>query len=244
MNQSLQDAQLPELEIRVGGLVPMSTADFPGQLAAVVFLQGCPWRCRYCHNPHLIPATAPTGIGWSEVRAFLSRRRKLLDAVVFTGGEPVFQRDLPKAIAEAKKLGFKTGLHTGGGYPSRLETLLPDCDWIGMDIKAPFASYERVTGVPGSGEKARASAMRLIESGIDYEFRTTVHPQLLGEDEIIQMCRELAGLGAKRYVLQEFRAQGCADTELCNDHRENPVVNEAMLSRLRSMLPDLSVRRA
>lgn len=243
MNQPA-NALPPELEIRVGGLVPMSAADFPGQLAAVVFLQGCPWRCRYCHNPHLIPATAPTGMGWNEIRVFLARRRKQLDAVVFTGGEPAFQRDLPKAMAETKGMGFKTGLHTGGGYPSRLEALLPHCDWVGMDIKAPFGRYERITGVPGSGEKALESARRLVESGVDYEFRTTVHPRLLGGNELLEMAQELAGLGAKNYVLQEFRARGCSDAELCNDVAESPVTDDALLLQLRSVLPNVSVRRA
>ena len=79
------------MPLRIGGLTPLSTTDYPGQLAAAVFCQGCPWRCGYCHNPHLIPATVKQGIDWVEVMRFLERRRGLLDAVVFSGGEPTLQ---------------------------------------------------------------------------------------------------------------------------------------------------------
>ena len=84
--------------LQVGGLVPLSTADYPDHLAAVVFCQGCPWRCPYCHNPHLLPRRSDAPIDWADVLAFLERRRGLLEAVVFSGGEPTLQPALADAI--------------------------------------------------------------------------------------------------------------------------------------------------
>jgi pyruvate formate lyase activating enzyme len=205
---------LKPASLQVGGLTPLTTTDFPGLLAAVVFCQGCPWQCGYCHNPHLIPRGGETTRSWEEVMAFLRRRQGLLDAVVFSGGEPTLQSGLADACREVRGLGFKLGLHTAGTYPERLAEILPEFDWVGMDIKAPFSDYERTTGVPGSGERARESLLHLLDSGVDHEIRTTVHPDLSSAEQLTLLAQELAGLGVRRYVLQEFRAQGCADSAL------------------------------
>ncbi len=221
MNASISANLAPNLPhnvlsgVDVGGLTPLSTTDYPGQLAAVVFCQGCPWQCGYCHNPHLIPRDGIGGTTWAEVKAFLLRRQGLLDAVVFSGGEPTLQSGLAEACQEARELGFKVGLHTAGPYPARLAEVLPWLDWVGMDVKAPFADYDCITGVPGSGERARESLSLLLDSGVAHEVRTTVHPDLLCAEQVSDMARELAALGVQRYVLQEFRAQGCADSALC-----------------------------
>lgn len=204
----------PAVLLQVGGLTPLTTTDFPGLLAAVVFCQGCPWQCGYCHNPHLIPRGGEATQGWEEVMAFLKKRQGLLDAVVFSGGEPTLQAGLVPSCRAARELGFKIGLHTAGPYPARLAEVLPELDWVGMDIKAPFADYDRITGVPGSGERARESLMHLLDSGVEHEIRTTVHPALLDARQVAMLARELAALGVRRYILQEFRAQGCADSGL------------------------------
>ncbi|MBP8264734.1 MAG: anaerobic ribonucleoside-triphosphate reductase activating protein, partial [Pseudomonas sp.] len=100
--------------LRVGGFVPLTTLDYPGRLACVLFCQGCAWRCRYCHNPGLIVPRGKDEKPWPEVLDFLRRRQGLLEAVVFSGGEPTLQAALPAAIAEVRELGFKIGLHTAG----------------------------------------------------------------------------------------------------------------------------------
>jgi pyruvate formate lyase activating enzyme len=200
--------------LRIGGLTPLSTSDWPGQLAAVVFCQGCPWRCGYCHNPDLIPAQSASEIAWSDVLAFLRRRQGLLDAVVFSGGEPTLQAALPDAMREVHALGFKIGLHTGGMYPKRLAAVLPLVDWVGMDVKAPFADYARITGVKGSGEPVRESLELLLASGVDNEIRTTVHPALLADAEVVGLAHELAARGVRHYAVQAFRSQGCPNGAL------------------------------
>lgn len=195
-----------------------STLDYPGKFAAVIFCQGCPWRCRYCHNPHLIPARrGEQDITWDEVIDFLRRRQGLLEAVVFSGGEPTAQAALPDAIREVRALGFKIGLHTGGAYPRRLSAVLPLVDWVGFDVKAPFDEYARITGIAGSGAPARQSLDRLLASGIDVEIRTTVHSALLSDAEVLAMTHDLAARGVKRHVIQAFRSEGCTDAGL-NQH--------------------------
>ena len=204
----------------VAGVVPFSTTDFPGKPAAVLFCQGCPWRCRYCHNPHLRPPTAPGEHAeqvWScsKLWQFLRSRQGLLDAVVFSGGEPTLQSNLPQAMQRVRALGFSVGLHTAGCYPRRLQRVLPWVDWVGLDIKAPFDSrYDRIVGRPHAAQRAKESLRHLLQSGVDYQLRTTVHPLLLSKRDIQQLQQDLRQLGATPAVLQPFRAQGCVDKQL------------------------------
>lgn len=200
--------------LRVGGLVPFTATDFPGALAAVVFCQGCPWRCGYCHNPHLIATAHESALAWPDVLAWLSERRGLLDAVVFSGGEPLAQASLTEAMQAVRTLGFAVGLHTGGAYPRRLAQALPCVDWVGFDVKAARDDYASVTGVADSGGPAWTSLEHVIRSGVEFEVRTTVHALLTPADALQRIAHELAACGVRRWVLQRFRAQGCTDALL------------------------------
>lgn len=200
--------------LRVGGFTPLSSTDWPGMLSAVVFCQGCSWRCRYCHNPELIPPQGEHEIPWWAILDFLQRRRGLLDAVVFSGGEPTLQASLLDAMRVVRELGFKIGLHTAGIYPKQLKEVLPLVDWVGLDVKAPFADYARITGVPVSGDRARACLDLVLQSGVEHEIRTTVHPSLLSDADVSAITRDLAGRGMNRHVIQAFRSQGCEDPDL------------------------------
>lgn len=188
--------------LEVGGLVPFTTIDFPGRLAAVVFCQGCPWRCTYCHNQHLQPRGTHTRT-WPQVLQWLASRQGLIDGVVFSGGEPLLQQALPAAIAETRALGFATALHTAGIYPQRLAAVLPLLDWVGFDVKAPFAEYAPIVGC-NSGPAAREALALLLQSGVDYDIRCTVPPQLdAAARERLQ--REVTALGAKPPIWQTCR---------------------------------------
>ncbi len=226
-------------DLVVGGVVPLSTADWPDELAAVVFCQGCPWRCPYCHNPHLQPAEAAAPVPWGEVARFLESRRGVLDGVVFSGGEPTLQAGLPAALREVRSMGFRVGLHTAGCFPGRLAEILPLTDWVGFDIKAPSAAYERLTGVSGSGDRARESLRMVAASGVAWELRTTVHPELLPESDLLVLARELAGCGVERWVLQEFRPAASAPSHLAT--RRAPL-DVGVISRLRAVFPVLVAR--
>lgn len=190
----------------VGGLTPFTTIDFPGRLAAVVFCQGCPWRCGYCHNPHL---HSPQGRErpWSDVLDWLETRQGLLDGVVFSGGEPLLQRGLAAALGEVRTRGFATALHTAGIYPERLAAVLPTLDWVGFDVKGPFEDYRRITGA-GDGETALAALEELLKAGTDHEIRCTVDTGLLDADAIARLARQLAAHGVSRLVLQPCRRNG------------------------------------
>lgn len=229
-------------ELRIGGVAPFSTTDWPGRLAAVLFLQGCPWRCGYCHNPHLQPADGSGGHELVSVLAWLDRRRGLLDAVVFSGGEPTVDAALGSAMREVAARGFAIGLHTGGAYPRRLAEVLPRVGWIGFDAKAPGTDYAKVTGVAGSGAAARASLELVVGSDVDFEVRTTVHPALTPEDALLRLADELASLGVRHWVLQPFRPTGCADEALVAAAPHGARIEAGLLARLRERVPGVEVR--
>jgi pyruvate formate lyase activating enzyme len=175
---------------------------------ATVFLQGCPWSCDYCHNPTLIDPRTPAEVEWSAVLAFLGRRRGLLDGVVFSGGEPTLAAGLPRAVAEVRDLGLAVGLHTAGAFPHRLAAVLPDLDWVGLDIKACSEDYPAVVGRPGSGERAWRSLDLLLASQADHEVRTTIHPGSPAAERLGEIATRLRSLGVRAFVVQEARAQG------------------------------------
>ncbi|PIX96649.1 MAG: anaerobic ribonucleoside-triphosphate reductase activating protein [Hydrogenophilales bacterium CG_4_10_14_3_um_filter_63_21] len=194
--------------LRIGGFTPFTTTDYPGRLAAVVFCQGCPWRCAYCHNPHLLPADGPESHAWPDILRFLEGRRGLLDAVVFSGGEPTLQGGLADTMREAKAMGFLIGLHSAGMYPQRLARVLPLVDWIGLDVKAPSDAYPRITGTPGSGEAVFESLRLIVEAGVDHELRCTWHPAWLSAADLLALSDEIRNAGADRLVIQEHRPAG------------------------------------
>ncbi|WP_369162432.1 anaerobic ribonucleoside-triphosphate reductase activating protein [Candidatus Thiodiazotropha sp. LNASS1] len=196
---------MPGEALRVGGLTPMTTIDFPGHLAAVVFCQGCPMRCHYCQNPELLPRRNDNRPSWKEILEFLSVRIGLLDGVVFSGGEPTLQRSIAQAVRDIKSMGFLVGLHTAGIYPERFEQLLPLIDWVGLDIKALVEDYPALTGARHSGESAWRSARLLAASGVAHEIRTTLFPAIDNPDYRNRLLEELKTLGEINHKWQTYR---------------------------------------
>lgn len=201
------DARKGGRHLLVAGITPFTTIDWPRKLACVAFLAGCPWDCPYCQNPQLRLAAAASQTE-EDLFAFLEKRRGLLDGVVFSGGEPLAQSAIVDAAQTVRELGFAVGLHTCGAYPSRLRVLLPQLDWVGLDIKTPWHAYDRITRREGSGERARESLEILLASGIDFETRTTWHPALLSPADIEAIGRDLAAKGVRSWAIQAYRSQG------------------------------------
>ena len=230
-------------DICVAGITPFTTIDFPGRLAGVFYLQGCPWRCRYCYNAEFWPLP-PAGhrVPTEKILEFLQSRKGRLEAIVFSGGEPTIHERLPVWMRGVKDMGFEIGLHTGGMVPDRLKEVLPFCSWVGLDIKAPFGKYEKVTGKTGSGDGARRSAELVIASGIPYEFRTTFHPEVLSEDEILEMARELVTMGCRHYALQSFRSDHCPDKELRETAVSMAGISADLRQNLKSLFTDFLIR--
>lgn len=229
-------------QLKVGGIASFTTTDYPGKLAAVVFVQGCPWKCAYCHNPHLQARTETSPTPWDEVITMLKRRKGLLDAVVFSGGEPTIDPALEDAIKQVRALGFHIGLHTGGSYPRRLADILPLIDWVGIDIKAPFADYERTTGIAGSGEQALTCAQAVIASGIAHEFRTTIHPDLISDDALLKLAQTLSAMGVGNYALQVFRKTGCDSDALAAVGSDYPP--KELVTKIAGMFERFTLRDA
>ena len=217
--------------LRIGGLVPLTSIDFPGRLAAVLFCQGCPWQCGYCHNPHLIPPQVPPAMAWDDFLSFLARRRGLLDGVVFSGGEPTLQAALPEAMGAVRRMGFQIALHTAGMYPDRLASVLPLVDWVGFDIKGPAHCHEAITGTPGGAARAMASLDRLLASGVPYECRTTWDPGLFDEAALMALADGLTARGVRHWSLQ-----------VCNRAGRPVPWPPGVAGRLASAFPQLALR--
>ena len=193
-------------KIVVGGVEKFSAVDFPGVLTAVVFMQGCPWKCPFCHNASIRPILKENDFSWDLFVNFLKTRQGKLDAVTFSGGEPLVQDGLSEAIKDVKALGFKIGLHTGGYRPEHLAKILPLVDWVGLDIKAPFEAekYKSIVGVDQL-DKVEKSLNLLLESGVDFECRTTCDPRFLTSEDLLAIAKELHKRGVKKYFLQKYR---------------------------------------
>ncbi len=193
--------------LRIAGITPFTTIDWPGKLACVAFLAGCPWKCPYCQNHELQHMDAATQ-GEAELFSFLAQRQGLLDGVVFSGGEPLLQEGVIDAARRARQMGFAVGLHTCGAYPQRLGKMLPFLDWVGLDVKAPWSDYDTITGVAGSGEQAQRSLRLLLDAGVSLETRTTWHPDLLTQDQMAKIAHDLAECGVRTWAVQAYRHVG------------------------------------
>lgn len=190
-------------DFKIAAIQKFSTLDYPGKLSAVVFSQGCPIRCVYCHNPDFQDYTKPGIIAFTDLLNFIKERKGLLDAIVFSGGEPLMQRDLYDAISIVKQEGFLLGLHTAGTIPNKLNQVLPLLDWVGFDIKTSFDKYEEITRIPNSGKLALEGFDLLQKSGIPYEVRTTVDSRNIKSEDLIDIAKFLKLKNVKKWVLQE-----------------------------------------
>lgn len=206
--------------IKIGGLQKLTLIDYPGRLAATVFLFGCNFRCPWCYAPHLVLPQSKKGqtligeISQKDFFSFLKERKKLLEGVVICGGEPTIHKELPQFITEIKKLSFLVKIDTNGSNPEMLQKLVrpgkgqaPLVDCLAMDIKAPLVEekYQQAVNLKIDIDKIKKSLDIIKNCGIDYELRTTVVPGLHTKDDIIDIAKSISP--AKNYFLQNFRAE-------------------------------------
>ncbi|MDP3052441.1 MAG: anaerobic ribonucleoside-triphosphate reductase activating protein [bacterium] len=203
----------------IGGLQKLTLIDYPGKIAATVFLVGCNFACPWCYNPELVLAEdikKHAKISEKDFFDFLKKRKGLLDGVVICGGEPTINKNLPDFIKKIKKLGYAVKLDTNGSNPEMLKNLIDEklIDYVAMDIKASLTtknlklkakSYDEATGVKTNLNKIKKSIEIIKKSGIDYEFRTTIIPKLHQSKDIIDIAKQLKG--AKKYFLQQFKPE-------------------------------------
>ena len=183
--------------MQIAGLQKMTLLDFPGKVACTVFLQGCNFRCPFCHNSDLLGNDGPEGMTGEELLAFLKKRQGLLDGVCITGGEPTVQPELEALIRAIKEMGYAVKLDTNGGRPQVLKKLSQAglLDYVAMDIKNCPARYGETVGVPRMDiSRVEESIKFLLEGEQPYEFRTTVVAQFHDEVAMESMGKWLCGL--------------------------------------------------
>jgi pyruvate formate lyase activating enzyme len=201
--------------VLIGGLQKISLIDYPGKIAAVIFTQGCNFRCPFCHNASLVdPKQFGIAIPEEEILAHLLARKKQIDGVVISGGEPTLQTDLKRFLCEVREMGFCVKLDTNGSKPNVLIDLVDSklVDFIAMDIKHDFCKYEHACGM----RVALADIIRSLDftknCGVDYEFRTTVVPGIHAENDVVNIAKCIDG--AKKFVVQEFSPTSAMDEKL------------------------------
>ena len=179
--------------------------DYPGEICAIVFTQGCNFRCPYCHNPELVnPELYGENLQEETIFSFLAMRRGKIDAVTITGGEPTIQHDLIEFVKRVRKTGYSIKIDTNGSNPEVIEKLISMklLDYIAMDIKSPADKFKMITKSHISYDKITQTTELIMKSGIPYEFRTTVLKKLLDENDILNIANSIRN--AKLYILQQF----------------------------------------
>jgi len=199
--------------MKIGGLQKFSLLDYPGHLAAIVFIEGCNFRCPFCYNPMLVwPRVSKLPyqkdrpqISKDDLFVFLKKRKGKLEAVVITGGEPTMSKDLPQLIKKIKDMGYLIKLDTNGTNPDMLALLIKNnlFDYVAMDIKASENKYSQATGVRADLSRIKKSIKILIDGNLAYEFRTTVVPGLIDKDDIKKMGEMIRG--AEKWYIQQFQ---------------------------------------
>ena len=193
-------------DIQIGGLVSFTTIDYPGKLAAVLFLVGCPLRCAYCSNPHLLEV-GPGEYDPEKVFEWLQSRVGKLEAVVFSGGEALMQGDATISFMKrVRDLGFAIGLHTNGFYPEILKRAAEYVDWIGLDYKATREKYESLVGNAIPYDNMIQSLSFWQSTAKDSEVRITCDPRFIDKNDLITIIRDLHKRGVNTVAIQKYIA--------------------------------------
>jgi pyruvate formate lyase activating enzyme len=233
--------------MQIGGLQKTSMIDFPGRISCVIFLSGCNFDCPFCHNPELVrePPGRVCPHTPESILGFLADRRNFLDGVVISGGEPTLQSDLAALCRKIKAMGFSVKLDTNGSRPRVVQALLEEnlIDYVAMDLKTDPTHYPAFFRNGVRLEALLASIRLIMESGVDYEFRTTcVKPWVTPET-----VRGICGLihGARRYILQRFRPEGVLQPEYFarRSGRLSPAEMHALKSLAAPCVQECSIRQ-
>jgi len=236
----------------LGGLQKMTLIDYPGKVAATVFTVGCNFRCPFCHNPELVLSSQFTVYSSEqnerqveEFFEFLKSRQGKLDGVCITGGEPTLQADLADFIKRIKDLGFTVKLDSNGTRPDVLKELFDKklVDYVAMDIKSSLNNYEKVCGdIKLDLERIKLSVELIRNSGVDYEFKTTVVPGLHTVDEFKEVAKWLAG--SRKYILQKYEDNGkILDETLTRRIKGEEIDLEKIKNIMETTIEDVSIRR-
>ena len=248
--------------MKIAGYLPTSLIEWPGKIAAVVFTPGCNFLCPFCHNRDLVLPSSdlpdiPDLPGVSEGKIFtdLKKRKKWIDGVVVTGGEPTLQPDLVRFLSRLKQMGLATMIETNGSKPEVISKLVVSnlVDFIAMDIKMSLEDYPQVTKCQMSNLRCQIeSSVKLIsESGVEFEFRTTVVPTLHDKKNMVKLARQLraklqsckaAKLQNLKWVLQSFQPKNCLDPKFNEIKPYSPKEMEEILVGVKKYIPGAELR--
>jgi len=223
--------------IQIGGLQKLTLIDYPGRLAATVFLCGCNFRCPFCYSSEIVlpeKIKIQPKIAGKVFFDFLKERKGLLEGIVICGGEPTLNKDLPNFVKQIKKFGYLVKLDTNGSNPKMLKDLIKEnlIDYVAMDIKGPKERYGEFVGGKNNIEKIQESIDVLKGNGVDYEFRSTIVPVLHKREDVLAMAKWI--MGAKRYYLQNFRPEKTIDPSF---EKIKPYPQEFLLEIQKSIAP-------
>ena len=202
---------------QIKGFVQNSLIDWPGRIAGILFLSGCNFRCPFCHAAHLVVRPNELeSIPFESVHAFLTERKGWIDGVIISGGEPTISDGLEELIDAVRALDLAVKLDTNGTHPDILESLIRQGKLaaVSMDVKAPLDErYNLLAGCEVDLAAIRQSIDLLLSGAVaEYEFRTTVPPGMLDEEDVVDIARSLEG--AERYVLQGFQPVDCINKDM------------------------------
>jgi pyruvate formate lyase activating enzyme len=236
----------------LGGLQKTTLIDFPGKVACTVFTVGCNFRCPFCHNKDIVSqknflaANLPP-IKESEFFSFLHSRKKILDGVCITGGEPTLHSDLMSFCEKIKQIGLAVKLDSNGSNPDKLKNLIKNnlVDFIAMDVKACFSDYKKAMGVNYPVSQMKKSIILILNSGLGYELRTTLVPKIHSQKSIIKLTKDLKQLAKKikyplsklNYTLQSFRPQNCLDPKYLKERTFSSQELKEILRLVKIILP-------
>ena len=212
--------------------------DYPDRLASVLFTPGCNLRCPYCHNWRIVVDPKPPFLNDEVALQILGYRKSFVDAVVITGGEPTIHKELPKFLRRLKENGFATKLDTNGLNPTALKDCLPYVDYVAMDVKTKISKYGKL-GTRDASELVR-SAEILKNDNVEYEFRTTVVPGFVEEEDIIEIGELVKG--AKKLALQQFIPDDTLDANFRSLKPYSAAIIESLGERLKEYVENIIIR--
>lgn len=234
----------------IGGLQKLSLIDYPGKLSCVIFLAGCPFRCPWCYNPELVIPEKIKGlqkISEKRIIYFLKRNKGYLEGIVLTGGEPTISPKLVDFCRRIKDMGYDIKLDTSGCSPEVLKQLIEKklIDYVAMDVKAPKDRYSKITGITDFFNEKRArlweedvvrkinQSIAILKKGeIEFEFRTTVVPNFLEKEDVLEIAKWISP--TPKYYLQEFKPWGTVNPKFKNT---KPYNHEYLLEILEAVRP-------
>lgn len=228
-----------EKQLKISGFNKLTLLDYPDHTACIIFTQGCNYKCPFCHNASLIDSSKDGNYDEEEILKFLIKRKNVLEGICISGGEPLIQKGLKEFLIKIKDIGYKIKIDTNGSYPEVLKDLIDNklVDYVAMDIKNDLGNYKKTTGITNT-DNVKKSIEILLNSNIDYEFRTTIVKELHSIDNIVNIAKMIKG--TKKYYLQKFIDSG----DILKDgfNSLNDIEMKKIEKEIKKYIPNVKVR--